>query len=300
MIQPEQDPVDLVRLRPLMASGTGSAEVVVAVIDGPVAAHPDLPALSGTAGPGPHEVPGSRETTAAAHATFVAGVLVARRGSSAPAICPGCTMLVDPVLDGAAPVPVSRMAAAVARCVDRGAWIINLSVSTAAPAARTERELTVALDYAMRRHRLVVAATGNQAALGGSALTAHPWVIPVAGFTRRGLPMAESNLGASVGRRGLGGPGEGVTSTAPGGGYVRGGGTSVAAAFVTGALALLWSAFPHAPGALVRAVAVGTSRSGRRPSVVPPLLNADAAYRALAVAARGAAMPEEKVRSGYA
>ena len=49
----------------------------------------------------------------------------------------------------------------------------------------------------------MVAAAGNQGTLGSSAITRHPWVIPVVACDLRGRPMNESNLGSSIGRRGL-------------------------------------------------------------------------------------------------
>ena len=56
-------------------------------------------------------------------------------------------------------------------------------------------------------------------------------------------------------------------------------GTSVAAPLVTGALALLWSSFPDASAAEIIHAAV-TSRRRMR-SIVPPLLDVEAAYLAL-------------------
>jgi subtilisin family serine protease len=83
-----------------------------------------------------------------------------------------------------------------------------------------------------------------------------------------------------IGRQGLGAPGEQVTSLRATGGTATSGGTSVAAPFVTGAFALLLSAFPGATAAQARAALVGSARARRR-TVVPPLLDAATAYRAL-------------------
>jgi len=76
-------------------------------------------------------------------------------------------------------------------------------------------------------------------------------------------------------------PGEGVRSLGTGGEARVMGGTSVAAPFVTRAVALLWSLFAAAPASQVRTAVTGGCRARRR-SVVPPLLDAWAAYRALA------------------
>ena len=57
-------------------------------------------------------------------------------------------------------------------------------------------------------------------------------------------------------------------------------GTSAATGFVTGALALLWSKFPRTRAADLRFALTNASLQ-RRASVVPPMLNAWAAYQAL-------------------
>jgi len=94
--------------------------------------------------------------------------------------------------------------------------------------------------------------------------------------------MNLSNLGASIGRCGLGAPGEAVTSlgvTNP----LTMGGTSAATPFVTGAAALIWSDFPGATAAEVRS-AVTMAAAPRRTTIVPPLLNAWASYQAMSKA----------------
>ena len=75
-----------------------------------------------------------------------------------------------------------------------------------------------------------------------------------------------------------GAPGDAIESLAGGGGTQKLTGTSVAAPFVSGAIALLLSDFPRATGAAVRAA---VSQSTRRRTIVPPLLDAWVAYQAL-------------------
>jgi subtilisin family serine protease len=58
-------------------------------------------------------------------------------------------------------------------------------------------------------------------------------------------------------------------------------GTSAAAPFVTGAIALLCSEFPSASAAEVK-LALRRGDAGSRRTVMPPLLNAWAAYQTLA------------------
>src|SRR5215469_10998655 len=92
-------PLQLVKLDRLMSRSSGRPEVVIGLIDGPVAMdHPDLTRSS------IRELPGKQGATcsvadslACMHGTFVAGILSAKRVSSAPAICPQCTLLVRPI-----------------------------------------------------------------------------------------------------------------------------------------------------------------------------------------------------------
>jgi subtilisin family serine protease len=159
--------------------------------------------------------------------------------------------------------------------------VLNLSVALARPSSRGDRELEDALGQAARRGVLVVAAAGNQGAIGSSAITRHPAVIPVVACDLRGAPIGQSNLAGSVGRRGLCAPGDAVTSLGATGEPYISAGTSVAAPFVTGAIALLWSLFPAAAPARIRS-AVTRAGAHRRRTIVPPALDAWAAYQALA------------------
>lgn len=282
-------PLDLVNLTGLMRVTRGRPEIGVGLIDGPVALdHPDLAAENVRAIPGATPPTCARTASAAClHGTFVAGILSAKRDSPAPAICPDCTLLVRPIFsettraNGDMPSATpGELAAAVIDAAKAGARVINLSAALAQPSTKAERELEEALDYAARRGVLVVAAAGNQAAIASSAITRHPWVIPVAACDLRGRPMGDSNLGSSIARGGLSAPGNAVTSLGAQGRPLTIGGTSAAAPYVTGTIALLWSEFPAATAAEVRFAVSQASRS-RQATIVPPLLDARAAYRVM-------------------
>ncbi len=280
--------LELVNLAPLMQLTTGKSEITVGLIDGPVAvSHPALTSEN------IREVSGvtrgfcaTASSIACTHGTFVAGILSARRGAEAPAICPGCTLLVRPIfsealtdmdhMPGATP---EELATAIIETVDAGAHIINLSAGLVQPYSKCERQFQESLDYAAQRGAIVVAAAGNQGMIGSSCITGHPWVIPVIASDLEGRPLAFSNLGNSIGIRGLSAPGDRITSLGTGSDPPRFSGTSAAAPFVTGAIALLWSEFPGA-GALDMKMAVSPAR--RRKTIVPPLLDAWAAYQMMA------------------
>jgi subtilisin family serine protease len=276
-------PLDVVRLVPLMGQTTGRAEVRIGLIDGPVAAdHPDLASEHVYLLDPPAGRPSAASDPARAHATYVAGILSARRDAAAPAICPGCALLVRPIFlepaaasEDAPSASPGELADAIVDCVEAGARVLNLSVALATPSPNSEPGLEQALDHAAARGALVVAAAGNQGTIGGSAITRHPWVIPVAACDGASRPLAASNLGGSIARRGLMACGDAVTSLGIDGRPLTSGGTSAAAPFVTGAIALLWSMFPEASAAEIRWAVTRPDR--RRTSVVPPVLDAWAA-----------------------
>jgi subtilisin family serine protease len=282
-------PLDVVSLSRLMERTDGRPDVVVGLIDGPVAAdHADLAPEGLRWLPSPATGPSDRASGAArAHGTYVAGILSARRGSAAPAICPGCTLLVRPIFlkpaPGDADTPSAspgELADAIVDCVNAGARILNLSVALATPSPNREPKLEQALDHAAARGTLVVAAAGNQGTVGGSAITRHPWVIPVVACDSRGWPLGMSNLGSLIARRGVRAPGDAITSLGINGQPFTSGGTSAAAPFLTGTIALLWSMFPEASTAEIKSTVVRADL--RRASVVPPLLDAWAAYQLMA------------------
>jgi subtilisin family serine protease len=263
--------------------------LTIGLIDGPVVMdHPEL------ANQHVREISGNgsaactqANSTACLHGTFVAGILSAKRGSVAPAICPNCTLLVRPIFaettaaNGEMPSATpEELAQAILDCIDAGARVLNISAALAQPSMKNERTLEEALDQAARRGVIVIVAAGNQGTLGSTAITCHPWVIPVVGYDLQGRPMNHSNLGSSIGRRGLGAPGDRITSLGAEGEPVTFGGTSVAAPFVTGAIALLWSEFPNASATAIK-LAITQPYSQRRTTVVPPLLDAWAAYQVM-------------------
>jgi subtilisin family serine protease len=281
-------PLDLVTLTQLMSLSSGKPELKIGLIDGPVDIdHPDLESRNiyevGTNSPAACT---QSNSFACKHGTLVASILLGQRSSAAPAICPQCTLLVRPVfvetisVDDRPPHATPEdLSIAILDCLSAGAQILNLSVSLDRLSSSGESQLEAALELAARRGAIVVAAAGNQGNVGGSAITRHPWVIPVVACNLQGRPTHYSNLGTSVGRRGLTAPGQGITSFSSAG-VTSFSGTSAATPFVTGAIALLWSEFPQAAATEIKS-AIAQAGTTRRTTIVPPLLNAWAAYQIL-------------------
>ena len=201
------DALALVKLVPLMERTSGRPEIVVGLLDGPVAM-----GLSALAGENIQQAGSSSADCsppggfACGHGTLVAGILSARRSSSPAGICPGCTLLVRPIFgessggDGAAlpQATPEELAQAIRESVEAGAHVINVSAAVVGHRCSRrlgERRLAEALDQAMQHGCLVVAAAGNQGDIGSSMITEHPWVIPVAAYSLRGSAAGRVEFG---------------------------------------------------------------------------------------------------------
>jgi subtilisin family serine protease len=82
-------PLELANLAGLMRRSTGRPEIMVGLIDGPVATdHPDLASARIHHATTSSNQPAGGDDAARSHGTFVAGILSARRGSAGAAGCP--------------------------------------------------------------------------------------------------------------------------------------------------------------------------------------------------------------------
>jgi subtilisin family serine protease len=290
------DPLKQVGLDILMNETSGNSQVTIGLVDGPIDFRHS--AFQGsnisTVKDSQYAACRSANSIACKHGTFIAGILCAKRGLSAPGICPGCKLLLYPIfsereeeglgnrnsadallLPSTTPRELSN---AIIETVNAGAKIINISAGLSTSSLVAYSELEYAYDYAMRKGVIVVAAAGNQGNIGSYiSILSHQWVIPVAACDERGRLHPMSNFGPSIGSRGLMAPGVKIKSTSPNAGYTQMSGTSFAAPFVTGGIALLWSVFPNAaPAAVIHSIATATSF--KRRSITPPLLNIEVAW----------------------
>jgi len=283
----DDDPLALVNLTRLMEGRSGDPSISIGIIDGPVdLTHPAFSDSSiRTVRSNQLAACQDARSEACSHGTAIAGILCAKRGSPAPAICPSCRFLFYPIFpehpqgaEGMASATPGELARAIVETVDAGAGIINLSLGVIPADTSTYRELDEACDYAARRGVILVAAAGNQGRIGFLPLLNHPWAIPVASCDSSGLVTPESNVSPTIGKRGLCAPGVNILTTAPGGDFAPISGTSAAAAFVTGGIALLWSESPATPALEMRAVVLGLATREHR-SIIPPLFNVEAARK---------------------
>ncbi len=170
------------------------------------------------------------------HGTHVSGIIAAQtnNGIGIAGVSWGAQAMIVKVLDAYGDGYYSDVAAGIVYAADNGAKVINLSLG----GAESSLLLQDAIDYAHSRGVLIVAAAGND---GGNVLypAACDNVVAVAASDQVDQRAGFSNYGPQVD---IAAPGDGILSTWPWlDGYYSKRGTSMAAAHVSGAAALLAS-----------------------------------------------------------
>lgn len=256
----------LLALRAEEAWGTTRGDgVTVAVLDtGVDDAHPDLAGqvLAGTDLIGMGAGRGDRAW--ARHGTAMAGIIAGHghgpsRGQGVLGIAPQAKILpVRVILEegdpGRAKARESKggaLAEGIRWAADHGADVINLSLGDDSDSAHHEAGEDEAVQYALAKGVVVVASAGNGGESGDrvSYPAAYPGVIAVTAVDRRGRKAAFStrNWYATVSA-----PGVDVVIADPDRSYYEGWGTSAAAAFVSGSVALVRAAHPDLSPAQVK------------------------------------------------
>ncbi|MGP4110871.1 type VII secretion-associated serine protease mycosin [Streptomyces sp. 4N509B] len=248
--------------------------VTVAVLDtGVDADHPDLAGsvLEGRDFVGMGAEPGDAEW--AAHGTAMAGIIAghghgAGRGDGVMGVAPAARILPvrvlleddDPEREQAQDARGDALADGIRWAADQGADVINLSLGDDSASAHADPEEDAAVRYALRKGAVVVASAGNGGEEGDpvSYPAGYPGVVAVTAVDRSGSPTDFSTRRwyATVSA-----PGEDVIVVDPDGEYYSGWGTSAAAAFVSGAAALLLSAHPDLTPAEVKRLLAETAQN---------------------------------------
>jgi subtilisin family serine protease len=157
----------------------------------------------------------------------------------------------------------ASLVAGLRYALSNGARVVNMSLNGADRSLALEEAIAAAEAQGV----VVVASAGNDSGDRDSvpsypASIASPAVVSVAASDRGGRLAYGSAYGA--GSVELAAPGEDILSTGTGGSYSTHSGTSFAAAYVSGAAALLASAKPAASGEQLRETLLASARRGGR------------------------------------
>ena len=252
------------------SQGTG---VTVAVLDtGVDDTHPDL---TGQVLPGKDLIgfgATSGDRAWARHGTAMAGIIAGHghgfeRSDGVLGIAPQAKILpVRVILEGTDPArgkartsKGGALADGIRWAADQGADVINLSLGDDSESAHPEPAEDAAVRYALDKGAVVVASAGNGGEKGDhiSYPAAYPGVIAVAAVDEYGTHAAFSTRRwyATVSA-----PGVDVVIADPDRSYYEGWGTSAAAAFVSGAVALVRSAYPDLTPAQIKKLLADTAR----------------------------------------
>ena len=269
--------------------------VTVAIVDSGVDANPQF---GGRVIPGPDLVAGTKPgippgADCVGHGTAVASIIAAAPvpGVSFTGVAPAARIL-SVKISGTDTFPTSVAPQGIMDAVQFGADVINLSLATPddVPALRN------AVEYALSHNVVVVAAAGNDLPQGGTGPfypAAYPGVLAVGAVGPGGALAAFSDRHTPVA---VTAPGVNVTSAYPGtfpDAYAPvQNGTSFAAAFVSGVVALVRSAHPGLSAAQVvsriEATARGAAGPGTGHGMVDPVRAVTAVLPAESSAGTGA------------
>ncbi|XMA36417.1 type VII secretion-associated serine protease mycosin [Streptomyces albogriseolus] len=253
---------------------TRGAGVTVAVLDtGVEADHPDL---DGNVLAGKDLVGfGAREGDEAwaRHGTAMAGIIAGHghgpgNGDGVLGVAPEAKILPvrviledkDPARAKARSTRGNALAEGIRWAADHGADVINLSLGDDSASAHPEPGEDEAIQYALRKGVVVVASAGNGGEKGDriSYPAAYPGVIAATAVDRYGTraPFSTRRWYATVSA-----PGVDVIIADPDHKYYEGWGTSAAAAFVSGSVALVRSAHPDLAPAQIKRLLEDTARN---------------------------------------
>ncbi len=274
--------------------------VVVGVLD--TGADPATPDLAGSVTTGPDFTAGADPAgyqPPLLHGTYISSIIAAHGSGPARAagmigVAPAARILsVRVILDRSEPGfraysaqagYYDAVAKGIRYAVRHGAGVINMSLGSTGPSGEVQQAIGDAIEHGV----VVVAAAGNSgsARSGTTPLSypaAFPGVISVAAVDSTGRRAQFSDRNSSVE---LSAPGVSITGAGPGGSYLGGSGTSPAAAFVSGVVALIRSGYPSLSPALV-AQALISSAQHRPPGGYSPAVGFGEADAAAALTAAG-------------
>ncbi len=277
-------------------NSTGS-DVIVAVIDSGSGPNPDLTQnlLPGRSIIRGRVTDGADDVDIVGHGTHVAGIIAAQNNNDIgiSGVAPNAKILPIRILDSRGDGSESDLALAIRYASDQGAKVINLSLG-----GRIQTNgLQSALEYAASKGILVVAAAGNAGPQANTtypagndltlAVTAVDQTMNSPSFAQRGTYIDISAPGINICSSIRYDSSVDVSRKCAGASepYINMSGTSMAAAFVSGIAALVFSARPNFTAQQVREVIIATAKdlgiAGRDETFGAGLIDTYAIFKSL-------------------
>ena len=215
----------------------GSSMVKIAVLDtGVFTGHPDLQGKIVAS----KNFTGTLATDVAdrnGHGTHTAGIASAstNNGAGVAGLGYNSSLVIGKVLGDDGSGNTSWVASGIVWATDQGAKVISMSLGSDATCSQTYQ---TAIDYAWARGVVIVAAAGNDTALGAIQPGNCTHVVSVASTNSADQLSYFSNFGPYVT---VAAPGSAILSTTFDGGYGYMSGTSMATPLVAGLVGLVWA-----------------------------------------------------------
>jgi subtilisin family serine protease len=258
--------------------GRGSDTMTVAVLDSGInASHPDLAGKIATGAKDFINNDSVPEDTSG-HGTVVASQIVAKsnNGIGVAGVCWSCKVLPVKVIGANNLATWSAVVQGIDYAASKGAKVINMSFGVVTQVD----SLKVAVDDAAAKGILLVAGSANKAEDAAGVIPAsYPNVMAVSATNPADELAHYSNFGTVVD---IAAPGAARGASHNSDGYTFMHGTSMAAPYVAGIAAVLWSAFPNATAAQIRSAMTSTADTCCAGKISGGRVNAMKAYHKLA------------------
>ena len=223
----------------------GSHSAPIAVIDSGIDPyHPDLAA---NLIPGYNFVAGNTDTRDIyGHGTVVAGAAgaIGNSGIGVAGVAWASSIMPLVVLDSSGYGTIANVSAAISYAADHGAKVINISLAFNGPSSTLQN----AVNYAWNKGLVIVAAAANASTTTPYYPAAYDKVVAVSATDQNDNRASFSNYGTWIE---VAAPGVSIYTTAKGGGYSYGGGTSLSSPMVAGLASLVFSLNPGLTNAQV-------------------------------------------------